>query len=406
MPYATATTPFTGDNDITDFMTNVWIPFARDDCKWADNQAPTTSPSRNRFWTHRVERGGSPVADLSPFTPKPPYAFFETFGDQMAHYTGSGIDTTKESWNQPGNPNNYWNIESVDATSGLKYINGRGIITNDIIGTFQKYWLFSDAEGRYIHCVIQPRAREYRHFHIGLFNALHPELDPDCFYVTGHFWNLLYSRLTSHNSAGDNGNEHAPYQAGNRDGGHRIPFVNQSEGTEAFGLPNPAWRHSFYYMPGVFAGSPNTDWFTGIESTSVTTDRGSLKDDGLSPRGEGVAIPPYYGVAQTNAYSSQLGGTLWWADKTFTSNTNSLVPIYVACNTVFSGLNRFGVLAQVPDVYRINMRDYAPGEEITVGSDTYVVFPVINDDAANCQDGEGYSGYEGLAYKKITATVP
>jgi hypothetical protein len=57
-------------------------------------------------------------------------------------------------------------------------------------------------------------------------------------------------------------------------------------------------------------------------------------------------------------------------------------------------------------MFRINMRDYSPGEEITVGSDTYVVFPVINDDAANALTGEGYSGYEGWAYKKITDAVP
>ena len=93
MPYATATTPFTGDNDLNDFMQNVWIPFARDDCKWADNQAPTTSPEGNRYWTHRVDRGGSPIAPLSPFTPKAPYIFFEVSDDgrHMAHYTGSGI---------------------------------------------------------------------------------------------------------------------------------------------------------------------------------------------------------------------------------------------------------------------------------------------------------------------------
>lgn len=405
MPYATGTTPFTGDNDIADFMENVWLPFARDDCKWADNQAPSPNgagTSANKVWTHRVDRGNSPTADLSPFTPKPPYVFFETNGKQMAHYTGDGIDLTVDSYQQPNNPNNYWGLAGVEAAADLStytYINGRGILTNNIVGTFQKYWLFSDAEGTYIHCVIQPRAREYRHFHVGLLQGLHPELSPDSFYVTGHFWDSLYSNLTSDAGGGDNEDEHAPYVAGNRDPGHRFCFHCQAEGTESFGLPKNDWVGTWFYIPGYTAQS----WFRPTETENLTSARGTLAANRASPD---QTYPSSYGVANTNFYGNGLGSTLWWADKTFTSNTNSLVPIYVAINVSFASANRWGVVAQIPDTFRINMRDYAPGEEISVGSDTYVVFPVINDDAANCLDGEGYSGYEGIAYKKVTATVP
>lgn len=411
MPYATATTPFTGDNNIADFMENVWLPFARDDCKWADNQAPSPNgagTSANQIWTHRVDRGGSPTADLSPFTPKPPYGFFHTDGNQMAHYTGSGIDLTKQGWNQPGNPNNYWNLAGVEAAADLSsftYINGRGILTNNIVGTFQKYWLFSDAEGRYIHCVIQPRAREYRHFHIGLLDALHPELNPDSFYISGHFWDSLYSNLTSQSGGGGNTEmEHSPYSnAGIRDGGHRTLTMQSPDGTESFGLPKAEWAGQWLYLPGLNAGY---DFYVLDQRDDISRPSGALKTDGLSPQGEGVAIPSNYGHCQTNAYGQGLGDALFRSDKTFTSNTNSLVPILIGAQVTFSALTRLGVVAQIPDVYRINMRDYSAGEEITVGSDTYVVFPLINDDAANVLDGEGYSAYEGLAYKKITATVP
>ena len=405
MPYATGTTPFTGDNDIADFMENVWLPFARDDCKWVDNQAPSPNgigTSANKVWTHRVDRGGSPIATLSPYTPKPPYIFFETNGKQMAHYTGNGIDVTKNSWNQPGNPNNYWNLAGVEAAADLATptnVNGRGILTNNIVGTFQKYWLFSDAEGRYIHCVIQPRAREYRHFMVGLLNPLHPELSEDSFYVTGHWWESLYNNLQS---ASGTQSEHAPYIAGNRDPGHRVMFHCQAQGSESFSLPKTDWVGTWINIPGY----TTEEWFRPEETDDLTSPVGTLKADGLSPQGEGEGRPAAYGVFNSNFYGNGLGSTLWWADKTFTSNTNSLVPIYIAVNVSFSALNRWGVVAQVPDTFRINMRDYSPGEEISVGSDTYVVFPVINDDAANCLDGEGYSGYEGIAYKKITATVP
>lgn len=402
MPYATGTTPFTGDNDITDFMTNVYVPFARDDCKWSDNQAPVSSPA-NRFWLHRVERGGSPIATLSPFTPKPPYIFFETNGYQMAHYTGSGIDTTLDSHNQPGNPNNYWDLAGLQAAADLStytYINGRGILTQNLVGTFQKYWLFSNETGDYIHCVIQPRAREYRHFHIGLLTPMHPELPEGSFYITGHFWDSLYANLTSDTGADQrNFQEHQPYITGNRDPGHRIAFHQQAEGAESFGLPKTDWVGTLLYIPGYTTET----WFRPTESDLLTTARGSIAANRASPD---QTDPGPYGVCNLNGYGNGLGATLWAADKTFTSNTNSLVPIFAAVNVSFASLNRFGVVAQIPDMYRVNMRDYSPGEEIAVGSDTYVVFPVINDDAANALTGEGYSGYEGWAYKKITATVP
>lgn len=408
MPYATATTPFTGDNDISDFMANVWLPFARDDCKWVDNQAPSPNgigTSTSKVWTHRVARGGSPVAVTSPYTPQAPYVFYEPYNNHMFIYTGTGIDVTKNSWNQPGNPNNYWNQAGVvDDGAGLSYVNGRGIWINDIIGTFQKYWLFSDAEGRYIHCVIQPRAREYRHFHIGLLTPLHPDLDPESFYVTGHFWDSLYSRFTASDTETDNQAEHAPYELG-RGPGHRIPFAPSADGAESFGLPRPEWVGTWYNMPGLNAH----DWYVGKErdqSFLTASDYVAANKGDGSPIGEGVAVPSALGISDTSYYGRHLGACLFAADKTFTSNTNSLIPILVSARVSFASLNRQGVVGQVPDVYRINMRDYAPGEEIAVGSDTYVVFPVINDDAANCLDGEGYSGYEGLAYKKITATVP
>ena len=112
MPFETGTTPFTGDNDITDFLTNILIPFARDDVKWSDNQAPVRSPEvaapEGEFWLSRVERAGSPGADVSPFTTKPPYVEWRTdeSGDHLMTFTSFGFDDTQEAYDQPNNPMN------------------------------------------------------------------------------------------------------------------------------------------------------------------------------------------------------------------------------------------------------------------------------------------------------------
>jgi hypothetical protein len=81
------------------------------------------------------------------------------------------------------------------------------------------------------------------------------------------------------------------------------------------------------------------------------------------------------------------------------------MPIYTLLCSDFASDIRWAPVGQVPDVFRVNMRNLTPEQEISVGSDIYTVFPMINKDSANTLANEGYSGYEGLAYKKITANA-
>lgn len=409
MPFVTKVTPFTGDGNMRDFMRDEYVPFARDECKWVDNQAP--SPGKGgagfeEFWLTRQARGGSPISVLSPFTPEPPFVFYEAEDDHLYIYVGDEIDTTERIDQQPNSPANTNGGGLVDDLLGLSYV-GSGFrcpVINDIIGTYDAYWLFCDDLGRYIHCVVKVRSREYRHFHVGLLTALHPDLDERAFYVTGHFWDQLNRRFTGVTTESGVNGEHDPYNSA-----HRIPFASSASGNELGNPPGPrmAFTSTWLYMPGL----NSHDWYTCrgaargdellVEETPTKSSSPQLS--GVSPNNWADAI----GTAQTTSYGGGMGVSLFNADRTFTSNTNSLVPIFVGANIDFQSDIRMGVVAQIPDVFRINMRDFAPGEEITVGSDTYVVFPMINDDAANVLTGEGYSGYEGLAYKKIdNGSVP
>ena len=111
------------------------------------------------------------------------------------------------------------------------------------------------------------------------------------------------------------------------------------------------------------------------------------------------------GVAQSNFYEHGLGSILMACDRNFTANANVLIPIYVGCNFDFQSDIRLGVVAQVPDIFRINMRDYQPEEVIQVGGEDYIVFPMMNNDSVNTLAGEGYSAYEGIAYRRETGPV-
>jgi hypothetical protein len=58
------------------------------------------------------------------------------------------------------------------------------------------------------------------------------------------------------------------------------------------------------------------------------------------------------------------------------------------------------VLGSVPDIRGLDIRNFAAGQEITIGSDTWVVFPQTRRTEVNVNDR---SYYQGFAYKKVTA---
>ena len=161
-----------------------------------------------------------------------------------------------------------------------------------------------------------------------------------------------------------------------------------------------------FYMPGLAQNSPEIVWYKAMPSDHLTWQDASglalRKHIGDVNNADDSVI---YGQCEVSGFGDGLGEILFSADRTFTSNAVPLIPIYVGANVLFASIPRMGVVAQIPDVFRINMANLAAEEEITVGSDTYVVFPLINKDSANVLAGEGYSGYEGLAYKKITDAV-
>lgn len=414
MPYETQTTPFTGDTDVADFFTNVWVPFAETEVKWSGNQAPLRSPEvaspEGEFWISRVERAGSPGADVSPFTTKPPYVQYRTddTGDHLHIFTSFGLGTgdspIQEAYDQPNNPMNA--PDAADYSISARVAQARCIIMNDLVGTFDKYWLFADTGGRYIHCVIKISSRHYRHFHIGLLTPLHPDLDADSFYVTGQFWDQLDPSGISSSQFSltptVNG-EHDPYSANQLN-----PFWMNNTGNELDSGSKRVMQlgGSWFYMPGLAQNSPEIVWYKAFGSDALTWQDWSgdavRKQIGDVNSANDAVI---FGCCEVSGTPAGLGTVLFNCDRTFTSNAVPLVPIYVSANVLFASIPRQGVVAQIPDVFRINMKNIDAEQEIAVGSDTYTCFPLINKDSANVLAGEGYSGYEGLAYKKITDPV-
>lgn len=462
-----------GDDDLGDFMLDIWLPFARDDCLWVDNQAPVVGTRPNiEVWTHR---GTVP-------SPTAPFVGFHTQAQHMHTFNGGAVDLTEEVYDQPDNPSNSpADVSFTVPASGNIGTNMRTMLMNSVTGPYQGYWLFCDTSGSYIHCVLKVSARHYRHFHVGLLQQIDGgvDLNPESFYCTSSFWSGLDPEGL-HWPTNPANDEHSPYSPN-----HMWPF-RQSGGVStngAFGIARlntaPPGR---YYMPGLHpitltsvvvngggtghavsdiitlsafgsTGTPATVTVDAESAGVITAASLTTPGDYTLPHQSLTAIPQgastgagidatfdavqdgynWYaakpeaellcngspankavgtinpsvniGVCQTNGADSGLGSILWMCDANFTANANVLVPIYIAVNFDFQSDTRLGPVARVPDVFRINMRDYAPEQTITVQGVDYKVFPLMNDDAANVVDGEPYTGFDGFAYRVETGPV-
>lgn len=392
MPFETANFPFEpGDDDLADFMLDRWMPFAETSVKWVTNQAPVVGTRPNiEVWTHRGTVG-APVA---------PYFLAHTQAQHMHIFAASGKDVGEEIYDQPGNPCNApVDINFTLPASGNLGANQKSLLLNEAAGPYAAYWLFAPISGDYIHCVLKVSAREYRHFHVGLLKQLDggPELDPESHYVTGHFWEQIgasgFALPGAQGVAADN--EHHAYSERHRFGWRGTFFQDGSFGSKVINTV-PACQ---IYMPNL--STHTYDWYRLHSHPELTAANLAGKTVGTINASNFV-----FGTAVSNYYDSGLGTILYACDRNFTANSNALVPIYIAANFDFQSDTRFGVVATVPDVFRINMRDYQPEQEIVVGSDTYVLFPCINMDSQNVVAGEGYSAWEGLAYRKETGAVP
>lgn len=477
MPHETQTAPFTGDSDFGDFIINIWLAFARDDCNWVDNRAPVVGTQPDvECWTHRGSVG----------TPEPPYIFFRTFDDHLMTFTGDGVDTGEEIYDQPGNPANSPNGAGFAVPTDNAQISTQikcGFI-NSAVGPYEAYWLFSDTTGEYIHCVLKVSAREYRHFTVGKLKQIDggDDLDTDSFYVAcTHFW----QELGPNNFRGPNSNTSATAEWQPYNSNHGLPLRCKSgqASSPAFNAKMPgSIAPAYMYMPNLHpqvlasavinaggSGHAVDDIITlaadngatgtmptlrvatinagailtvtvetpgdyemfhvpltgitqasstgsGIDATfDLTTDgwdwyipqsSDTHQVTGVMNKitgGVNTTIPA--GVAQTNANDRGLGAMLIAADRNFTANANVLMPIYVSAAFDFQSDIRQGIVATVPDMFRVNMRDYDAEQVITFGGEDYIVFPMINKDSNNTVAEEGYSGWEGIAYRRETGVV-
>ena len=410
MPFRTDTGGFEpGDDDMADFLEDIVAPFLTDSfvaggLAWIQ-QVPTEGAGAHPNFNYLFSRGGVG-------TEAPPFWCPATTLKSLFIFTGDDINTGQETYDQPGNPMNHPpNASQPYADPATQFHSLACQFVNTVVGPYDSYWLFGGASAEYLHVVLKVNSRQYRHFHVGMLTPLHDDLDPLSFYVTGHcVSNLDPDDLDGANRFGGSNTqntEHQPYSDF-----HRYPFQFRNRNNLQFSGENLRNRGLLLFMPGI--GALGFDWYhnLSIEGNADSGARNGTTSGNMStltttekPIGDvnNTSDAVLFGVAQCSGYHDGLGTTMFYADPTFTANSQALVPILVGAVVDFESDRRMAPVAQIPDVFRINMNNLDPEQEILIGSDTYVVFPMVNKDSQNTLDNEGYSAFEGLAYKKITA---
>lgn len=432
MPFRSETGGFTGNGNMGDFIDQIVETFLTDSkatggLGWTSH-SHTGSPARSKGSSPDFEfffsRGGSPA--------QVPIWCMQTNSRTLRIYSGNDIDTNFPSFDQPGNPVNEPSADppSDYAASAQIYSEKCQSVTS-APGSYDGYWVFGGETAEYCHVVLKVDSRQYRHFHVGLAEPLVDDLHPDTFYVTGHKWSWLSpdNLRVNDNETNTDTKEHQPYL-------HQgLPFANCQLNNTASGqhMLSRTWLYSPNYgsfgwdwwlmwgEPGGFAPSgggtgitvsnpeivsvnqPASARFTARPTKSIGTVNTNIAPSPLPSPEDSYIVK--FGAGGVSGYGDAMGTIPWGCEPTFTTDGVALIPIYFLLPSDFESAVRWSPVAKVPDVFRVNMKSLDAEQEITIGSDTYVVFPMINKDANNTIAGEGYSGYEGLAYRKITANA-
>jgi len=289
-----------------------------------------------------------------------PVGFSSSYGDlinmiPMRDYSGSG---------DPNLGTEVGTSSSTYADTGATHIR-TGFPTDP----FENYWFFES--DYYAHAVVEFAVGYFRHFGMGAVNKIGRWFGGEYYY--GSVWDQSPSFIENKFSG-----QHAMCVDSVSGFAAAWLYGRQLDGT---GFPDVVGRQS-----------PETAWHVAQSLADNGAGSGALDADGRQkgtlfsngPRG-GLHYPLYLnGISPFNGYRSMFPIHLWTTYRA--SSPDNYRPV--------------GVL---PDIRNISMEgSLQGGDEFTIGSDTWLAFPVARKQTANTADNLENSGLYGLAYKKVT----
>lgn len=277
-------------------------------------------------------------------------------GDAVSihHATGSSSSATAPGAHTADSGNGY---NDASGGSSVNFLTER-CVSDMGNGPFPSYHFFADdTTNDYIHCVVQVESGTFRHFGFGVLDKFGDGWTGGE-YVYGHYQN---------------------------------PSLNSS------------------------AVATQTSCFLDGIGTTVSRERGAtiriasgLPNQGAAVWGVAAPLPSASLLTDTagNVRRQIHGGfraglAAQWSANVKGSGSTGLIPI-IPIEAYYRdpvSTSRVYLLGSLADVGYLNIRNFAAEEEVTIGSDTWVIFPHSIRTEANIA---GRTYYLGIAYKKVT----
>lgn len=388
MPHVTNADSLDGGNgtasNMDDFITNKLAEFITSTNLFSADDHWTRSASDTAVDTNESEVFLAPPVNLTADEDLPPYMSFHTLSEGCFMFPGNGYSGTEDSYDQPGGPGAFPAVSGSSPNwdlSSSSPIHSCPLIGFNLPTSYLSHHLFAPADGRYCYAAIEVATRRWRHILFGNFDKFG---GPTAFdggeFCLSHGWSTNAIYIDD------------PYSSSGTD--ITAPgFQNNNNLT----LSQRGMQSGVFRADGIQQGD-TAEWF-GCRPTSntLTTSHGTRSTlfSNVNQTGGNQVI----GIGLLTGAGRSLGNMLFNTNPSLLSNAVPLLPIYFAISTFIDGDERFAPIGKLPDVYRINMKNFNPGDTITIGSDDYKVFPLVNSDTVNTVANDEYSGYEGLAYK-------
>lgn len=231
-------------------------------------------------------------------------------------------------------------------------------------GPFVSYHFFEqDASPAYVHVVVETQNEVFRHFGWG-------EMEKFNDWTGGEYAYGCYIEEGTGSSPNDTG--HWLFFDGIQASTNSQTKRNAT--IHAEGLPHQGASEKWLHHSGGLTNDPSSD--SDFDDTAGNTKR--------------ITFGGFRG-----------GPTAYLMGQFRSDVATGHIPIYPLAIFTYDFSNNFCYfLGNIPDIRGIEVFNFAPGQEVTIGSDVWVVFPT----ARRTEDSvENRTYYQGVCYKKVTA---
>jgi hypothetical protein len=251
-------------------------------------------------------------------------------------------------------PGPYNSGQAAHAQTGISYF----AYANNMPGPFVAYHVFAGANRAgesYLHVVVEVTAGSFRHFGVGTLNRLGVVTNGSYAYGNRWHWNAI--------NASDSINSTF----------NQVPW-DSTEDANPFNLDGGLNSRGTIIRADSDSVSPRYCVLFGSSS-------------GLGVNfARGFAVPPFFGRPSPTVNASALAIP---AASGLTGRA-MLAPLWVA---ILRPGNLWSPLGSPQDIRAVNMSNITPGAAITLGPDTWRVFPVIRKNGIGSQENSGVNGY-------------